>query len=368
MFMLNEFLNEGITQILDTAGRFYLGSRRGQAFILKMIAALKKSTGIRKQQEEGGLHIPPFLIASITQQCNLHCTGCYARANGACVDHLADTQPEGTALTPACWDRIFTEASALGISFILLAGGEPLLRRDVIEAATAHSDIIFPVFTNGTMLGDDYLSLFDVHRNLIPVLSIEGSIAETDRRRGDGISKKLLQAMGALHAQNILYGASITVTTENMEEVTDDAFITALRDKGCGVIFFVEYVPAASGTDHLVLQGEALATLQTRAAHLRSTRACKGLILLSFPGDEDAMGGCLAAGRGFFHINAHGGAEPCPFSPYSALTLRDHSIADALRSPFFAQVRSIGAAGALTHAGGCTLFGQKEQVETLLTP
>ena len=82
----------------------------------------------------------------------------------------------------------------------------------------------------------------------------------------------------------------------------------------------------------------------------------KDLILISFPGDEKASQGCLAAGRGFFHINAAGGAEPCPFVPYSDTNLRTKSLREVLDSPLFQKLRS---SGALTqeHEGGCRLFG-----------
>ena len=43
----------------------------------------------------------------------------------------------------------------------------------------------------------------------------------------------------------------------------------------------------------------------------------------------------MAAGRGFFHINSHGSAEPCPFSPYSDTNVRDTSLRQALQSPLF---------------------------------
>lgn len=66
----------------------------------------------------------------ITSKCNLHCEGCYSRCNHATVDSEPVMQ-----LTGEEWNRVFDEASDIGVSFILLAGGEPLLRRDVIEAA-----------------------------------------------------------------------------------------------------------------------------------------------------------------------------------------------------------------------------------------
>ena len=89
------------------------------------------------------------------------------------------------------------------------------------------------------------------------------------------------------------------------------------------------------------------------------------LIVLAFPGDEKADGGCMAAGRGFFHINSHGGAEPCPFSPYSDLNLKNATLRQAMNSRLFRALRS-GDFLLEEHDGGCVLFQKREQVEKLL--
>ncbi len=89
------------------------------------------------------------------------------------------------------------------------------------------------------------------------------------------------------------------------------------------------------------------------------------MVFISFPGDEKSSGGCLAAGRGFFHINSHGGAEPCPFSPYSDINVRDTSLREALHSRLFEKLISQDVLME-DHAGGCVLFEKKEQVEAFL--
>ena len=89
------------------------------------------------------------------------------------------------------------------------------------------------------------------------------------------------------------------------------------------------------------------------------------VVFVSFPGDEKSSGGCIAAGRGFFHINSHGGAEPCPFSPYSDVNVRDTSLRQALASPLFSALRE-GELLADDHVGGCVLFEERAAVEALL--
>ena len=114
----------------------------------------------------------------------------------------------------------------------------------------------------------------------------------------------------------------------------------------------------------IVLDTESREHLASRVEKLRASQ--EGMVFISFPGDEAESGGCLAAGRGFFHISASGDAEPCPFSPYSDLNLRDSSLRDALKSPLFTRLRD-GGYLATRHTGGCVLFEQKETVEQLVS-
>jgi MoaA/NifB/PqqE/SkfB family radical SAM enzyme len=87
-----------------------------------------------------------------------------------------------------------------------------------------------------------------------------------------------------------------------------------LRALGAKVAFFVDYVPADAGTEALAPGDAERDFLARRLDELR--KQPDSMIYVSFPGDEQFSDGCLAAGRGFFHINPTGGAEPCPFSPY----------------------------------------------------
>lgn len=355
---LNLFMSTGIERILKTAGRFYLKSKKGRAFLAGMVPKMRASAKLREQSEASGVHVPAFLIASVASQCNLHCAGCYARAGGACCD--ADVSPD---LTGPEWAGVFGQAASLGVSFVLLAGGEPLTRRDVLLAAAARPGMVFPVFTNGTMMDDDYMQLFDDHRNLVPVLSIEGGETETDARRGVGTYAKIRAAMGQLKAKNMLFGVSITVTSQNLHTVLSEEFAAELRDLGCGIAIYVEYVPAQPGTDYLALSPDELEVLNHQSLRLKA--AFNDMVVLSFPGDEAAMGGCLASGRGFFHINPKGGAEPCPFSPYAKHNVRQMSLEQVLRSRYFEDLRRISAEAG-PHTGGCVLFQREGEVKRLL--
>ena len=357
-FNLQEHIAKGVEKIVSDTLKATMKDPRESAFMLKFAAASRKATKIRQKLSEEGEHIPSFLIASITSSCNLHCAGCYSRFNKATVDSKPVRQ-----LSTEEWLKIFREAEELGISFIMLAGGEPMLRWELIEKAGSMPDILFPIFTNGTYLNESYLKLFDKCRNLIPVMSIEGGKENTDARRGVGIYEKLIANMEAFHERNLLFGASVTLTTENIREVTSPEFIGTLADRGCKLVIFVEFVPVTEDARHLA-PGDAEREYMNKAMdELR--KVYPEMILLAFPGDERADGGCMAAGRGFFHINSHGGAEPCPFSPYSDINVRDTSLREALHSRLFHALRE-GDFLDDDHVGGCVLYEKRQQVEAML--
>ncbi len=357
-FDLQNYLIEGVEGVVKDALKATLRNPRESAFMMKFAAASRSASKKLRTAYDRGEHIPPFLIASITSKCNLHCAGCYSRCSHATVDSEPVKQ-----LSDEEWLRIFTEADEMGISFILLAGGEPMLRRGIMEAAGTRQNIMFPIFTNGTYIDDEYLKLFDRCRNLVPIMSIEGGRDLTDRRRGKGIYDTLTENMEKFRARGLIFGASVTVTTENYKEVTSDAFLDGLAERGCKAVIFVEYVPVTENSSVLAPTDTEREYLMDRIGILREERS--EMVYIAFPGDEKSSGGCVAAGRGFFHINSHGGAEPCPFSPYSDVNVRGTSLRQAMQSPLFTALRS-GDMLLEDHSGGCVLYEKRELVEALL--
>ena len=357
-FDLQEYLAVGIEHLVAGVVKATLKNPKESAFMLKFAAAAASASGKRKAAEAQGEHIPAFLIASITSRCNLHCAGCYSRCSNATVDAVPVRQ-----LSDEEWLRVFTEADELGISFILLAGGEPMLRRDIIEAAGKRQNILFPIFTNGTYMDKTYFELFDRCRNLVPIMSMEGEKEITEARRGKGIYEILIRNMDELNRRGLIFGTSVTVTTQNIREVTSDVFLEKLSDRGCKAVIYVEYVPVTEESNELAPGDAERKYLRTELARRRKEHP--EMVYVSFPGDEKSSGGCVAAGRGFFHINSHGGAEPCPFSPYSDVNVRDTSLRAALHSGLFRALREEGHL-LEDHAGGCVLYEKRSLVEALL--
>lgn len=353
---LGNFMDESIRDLFKDALRINFRDPRQALFLYKAMKEQQQAAQRRSKYEEEGLHVPPFMIASITHRCNLNCSGCYARAIH---------KPHDTEMDPTRLMKVFREARDLGTSIILLAGGEPLVRRsDILKITAAFPEVIFPLFTNGTLMDESLLSRLKRQRNVIPVISIEGYQEDTDGRRGEGVYKFLKGLFKKMKGAGLFYGTSITLTRTNYGTVTDKAFLKGLMKEGCKLFFFIEYVPVKEGTEDWTLTKEQQHQIPLLTASLR--KELQGLFI-AFPGDEEALGGCLAAGRGFVHVSPEGDLEPCPFAPYTDTSLKDLSLKEALKSPLLKTIRENHHKLTETR-GGCALWENREWVESLMLP
>jgi MoaA/NifB/PqqE/SkfB family radical SAM enzyme len=326
--------------------------RSAWAFI-RTLFGLKQAARKRRTMERLGVRVPPILILSITERCNLACKGCYAHAlHEAPADELS----------PDRLRRLVAEADQLGISFFVVAGGEPFMKPELLEMAEAHRNIIFLVFTNGLLIDKTMTDRLRRLPNIVPLLSLEGGEKETDERRGAGVYRKLLAVMADLKRNNIFFGTSLTITRANFPVLTDELFVRGLVSRGMRLILTVEFTPVDEGTEELTVTPEQRQAYREKVARYRRTIPA---VFVNLPQDEEDAGGCLAAGRGFVHVSAKGAVEPCPFSPFSDSNLNLMSLEQALQSKFLARLRAHPAALHET-GGGCVLWQKREWVTELL--
>ena len=312
-------------------------------FLVKTLIDQRRAQALRGRWASQEVQVPPLMIVSITNRCNLQCKGCYA--------HAIHTAPE-EEMTDERLFEVVREANELGISIVMVAGGEPLLRPVFFQLAQRYPQILFPVFTNGLLIDEETILRFKKLCNLVPILSLEGEQMETDMRRGSGVYALVKEKMNRLAQAGIFFGTSITLTRQNFDLTTSLDFQHDLSRRGSQVSIFVDYVPVKAGTESLTLTPEQ----KTQGAFVmnRLRQQLPGSFV-SLPGDESLYGGCLAAGRGFIHVNPTGHLEPCPFAPFSDADLREMSLKEALCSDLLRVIRE--NAGKLGESqGGCTLW------------
>jgi MoaA/NifB/PqqE/SkfB family radical SAM enzyme len=345
-------LNESLSIFFKDALRVAFTNPAQAYFFLKTARWQSKAAQTRSRWQKQGVHVPPIMIFSITNKCNLHCKGCYHQA----LREFAQMEMDHGKLR-----SIIAEAKELGISFIVLGGGEPFIRQEILEITKEFPEVIFLVFTNGLLIDEEKINQMKEQRNIVPVISLEGNEENTDDRRGQGVYRRLLKIVDKLKDKGIFWSISFTITRSNFHNITDRDFIHNLVKLGCKLFFFVEYTPISEGTEDWVLTDQQRINLIKIRDQFRSEYSA---LFVAVPGDEEEIGGCLSAGRGFVHISADGNVEPCPFAPYSDVNLQDLSLKEALQSKFLEKIRDNHDQLCETE-GGCALWIKREWVRSM---
>lgn len=348
-----ERFDRDIRELFRMAMKVAVGRPAQAAYFLRCLGWQQRAARRRARWAGKGVEVPALAIISITNRCNLACRGCYARVLREQGEQELDARAFG---------QLLAEARDLGIAIVMLAGGEPLVRPELLEIAAGFRDVVFPVFTNGLLIDEPFIARLRRQPNLIPVLSVEGYREETDHRRGTGVFAQLADTCRRLSEHGVFHGVSLTATSGNVDTISDEAFVSSLIRAGTRLFVFVEYVPVQSGTEAWVLTDSQRQRLLSRLDRFR--QQLPGLFV-AFPGDEAEYGGCLAAGRGFVHVSASGRVEPCPFAPYSDVSVGDVGLRAALASPLLRAIRSRHVELQETR-GGCALWQKRDWVRSLV--
>ncbi len=277
-------------------------------------------------EKEYGFRPPFVMILSPTWQCNLRCKGCYTlgyqRHPGLPYDLVK---------------RILKECMEIGLHFVTVLGGEPFIYPHLFQMIEEHPQIFFQVYTNGTLMTREKAERIRDLGNAMVVVSCEGYEEETDRWRGPGVFKKIMEAMDHLREAHVLFGASATVTKDNVYVVSSEEWIDMLLKKGIVAQMYFLYLPVnGQGDINLMVTPEQRNHLRKQVKYFRRT---KPMFILDFWNDGPHVQGCIAGGRRYFHINANGDVEPCVYTHVAMHNIKDVSLAEALNSPLFRAIR-----------------------------
>ncbi len=320
---LNKYINKALDEIDPNVLKTMVLNLGFEAF-------LNGTKTIRKMREKYNCNVPWLILMDPTSACNLHCTGCWAAEYGNRLNLTFDEM-----------DSVVTQGKELGIYLYMFTGGEPLVRKsDIIKLCEKHNDCAFLSFTNGTLVDDVFCQEMKRVGNLYLAISLEGFEAVNDLRRGDGVYGKVMNAMDLLKKNGLVFGTSICYTSKNTETVTSDEFIQLMVDKGCRYAMYFHYMPVGNDASvELLPTPEQRIYMKDRIRQIRSLTTGQGLFTFDFQNDGEFVGGCIAGGRNYFHINANGDAEPCVFIHYSGANIRTNTLLEILNQPLFMAYR-----------------------------
>ena len=296
---------------------------RTTALNLGYEAFFRGTKTIRENRVKYQCNIPWLILFDPTSACNMHCVGCWA--------------------------------------------GESLVRKkDVLKLAEKHNDVQFAIYTNSTLIDEPFCEEVRRLGNIAFMLSIEGTPETNDARRGEGHYAAVMHAMDLLKKYGIIFGTSICYTRQNIDAVTNDAFMRFLCEKGAHFGFYFHYMPVGNeAAPELMPTPEQRKYMIDRIRYLRSSECDIPFYPMDFQNDGEFVGGCIAGGRNYFHINSAGDAEPCVFIHYSNANIHDQSILEILHSPLFMAYHN-GQPFNKNHLRPCPMLENPELLEKMV--
>jgi len=280
---------------------------------------------IRNELKKQGQPAMYSILISPTMRCNLNCIGCYAK-----YYQKKDDLPYEVI------DRVLKEAKKLGILIFTILGGEPFLREDLFDLYKKHSDAYFQVFSNSTLIDEKLAKKLVDCGNVVVEFSIEGFKERDDERRGKGHFEKAMKAMDILKNYGVPFGYSVCVTRKNAEEVMSNKFIELMIEKGALIGWHFLYMPVCGDKNtELMPSPEQRNWMRQRKDYIKENYP---LFIIDFWNDAPYVGGCIS-GKYYCHINNFGDVEPCIFTHFAQVNIKNTTLKEAINCQFFKEIR-----------------------------
>lgn len=329
---------------------------RTMATALGYEAGLKGTKAVRENREKLGCNVPWIILMDPTSACNLKCKGCWAAEYGHQLNLTLDDM-----------QSVVTQGREMGTHVYMYTGGEPLIRKkDIIKICEDNQDCVFLAYTNATLIDDAFCE--DMRRvgNLSLALSIEGTEESNDSRRGEGAYKTTLDAMKLLKKHKCLFGISVCYTRANVDYVTSDEFLDLMVENGVRFGFYFNYMPIGHDADKELIPTPAQRKyMYYWIRRVRNGKTGKPMFIFDFQDDGEFVGGCIAGGRNYFHINSRGDMEPCVFIHFSDSNIHTHTLLEGLKNPLFTEYRK-GQPFNDNHLRPCPMLENPEKLREII--
>lgn len=305
------------------------------------------------QRKKQGKNFPAFLMISLTNQCNLHCKGCWITPS---------QKPVYLPLGILC--KIIETARQNGSYFFGLLGGEPLLHPELFSIIQRYPDCYFQVFTNGTLLDDRIAREMRRLGNVTPLISIEGREKESDERRGGReVYRKSME--GILHCKKnkLITGVACSVCKSNFQDMVSEDCLKDMISAGVHYIWYYIYRPVGENPcPEIALSQEQILHLRKFMVEMRTRFP---LIIVDAYWDDKGNALCPAATGISHHINPYGDVEFCPPLLFSKDNIGDgSSLEDILeQSEFLKKLRHF----CTQETRGCVILECPDRLQKFLS-
>lgn len=266
----------------------------------------------------------------LTYRCNLHCRHCY-------TDPYNDKAFFPRELTVAEIHRLLGEMRELGVIWLNLTGGDIFMHPEffAIYEAAYRQGFLLQLYTNGTLFTRAIIDRLQQ----MPPFTIDVSCHSVDEERFDwftqvpGSYRAFMRGMSLLKDSGLPFTLKTKLMNWNKKELAQLQTFTESFGQRFG--YTTSLSPRLNGDCSSLayrISPEDLRAVE--GPRLRASRedSCAAVELLAQP-DDDRLFRC-GCGTNTIHINAWGGLGTCTLEYESRVSLRDHSLRDAVELAF----------------------------------
>ncbi len=343
--------------LLSMAKRLLLETDKRLLWKLFWNMGLKGALSVlrHKARLKRGEYFPPFLYVSIINSCNLRCQGCWV-----------DVAAKQEIIQPEAFHELVREAKQMGNVFFGIVGGEPFMHPKLFELLEAHPDCYFQIFTNGHFITDEKAKRLRALGNVTPLISVEGTEAISDQRRGrTGVLSKTMQGLQNCLNNKVMTGVCTSVCQTNIDDLIQPSWIDRLIEMGVMYTWFHVYRPMGPKPNpDLCLTTEQSVRVRNFVVEMR---ARKPIVIIDAYHDGEGNALCPAATGISHHINPWGDIEPCPIIQFSRESIHKNGDRRSLRqkfvqSAFLKEFREL----AQETTRGCIVLERPDLLKTLV--
>jgi MoaA/NifB/PqqE/SkfB family radical SAM enzyme len=317
-------------------------------FGLKGVASVERF----KSRLNQGVHFPPFLFISVINSCNLRCQGCWV-----------DVAAKQSIIDKETLNRVITEAKKRGNSYFGILGGEPFMHPDLLDVFDAHRDCYFQVFTNGQLITPAVAKRLNKAGNVTPLISIEGTAAVSDERRGRSeVLKRTLAGLENCRKEGIIIGVASSICQTNIDDLVNEDWLKTLIKLGAHYAWFHTYRPVGPDPNFdLALTPEQVLRVRRFGVQMRAKLP---IAIVDPYWDDEGKALCPMATGVSHHIGPWGDVEPCPIIQFATENIRDkRNIYDLLtQSQFLKEFREESA----KVTRGCIVLEKPDLIKQLV--
>ncbi|MDR2938405.1 MAG: radical SAM protein, partial [Prevotellaceae bacterium] len=252
-----------------------------------------------RRQAKGKPFFPAFIMISVTESCNLSCSGCWVSTNGK------------KSLSLQQLDGIIAESKKKGSYFFGILGGEPLMYKGLLDVFEKHADCYFQLFTNGTLLTEEIAMRLKKTGNVTPLISIEGLKDESDARRGkDDVFERTLNGVRACRKAKLIFGAAASICKSNFDELVSRKYIDLIAKEGAHYLWYYIYRPVGANpnVENALSKDKVLAFRK----FIVEQRKNAPLFIIETYWDDKGNALCPGATGMSHHVSPSGALEFCP--------------------------------------------------------